>query len=101
MVEVAARDGRVKDRKDLAHLAFWMASSFPLFVLPAEGLLALALDRYEAEASTGKRYSANSMNLIQRSCFYMLRNQQESQVEYIDQIAVAENTFFDELAYCN
>lgn len=101
IVEAATCDGRVKDRRDLAQLAFWMASIFPLFVVPAKSCLASALDRYEAAASTGKRYSANSMNLIQKSCFYMLRDQQERQGEPIDRIALAENTFFQDPAYNN
>lgn len=98
-VEAATHDRRFQGQKDLAKLAFWMANTFPLFAIPATSCLASALDRYETVAETGKRYSANSMNLIQKSCFYILCDQPGSQGELIDQIAVAERTFFQDPLY--
>tara|TARA_R110001599_G_scaffold229825_5_gene429058 strand:+ start:2054 stop:2818 length:765 start_codon:yes stop_codon:yes gene_type:complete len=91
--EAARRQTRFANHRDLAQLAFWVTRDHPLFLIPAKTSCSSLLNEYEAEASTGKRYSADPMNFIQKSHFYIMRSPISRQGELMAQMDAGESTF--------
>lgn len=91
--ECPRRPERFACPRDLARLAFWLAKEFPLFVIPACLPIASILDRYDAQLSANRRYSAHSSNFIQQAHFWILRRPQDSRDQLVNEMNAAQSYF--------